>query len=426
MVLFGIMAISLPEYYSGAPKSEKVPSPYPQFGVFSPGTIEEVPPNAGRRMIEALGLDSLQSYQEYSLGLINELGVQWARIDFMYTGRGFDYPAGHPERLHDSGLDVVGCIRLPDNYAPDDYPAFQKHLRTLVDSYPWINVWQLGNEINMQPQSLGAYPAFFAAGSTVVREACPGCRIALAGVAPRYPNRQQAAATYSNLIAVIAAQAPGSRPAFDIFDMHFYGSYGSEQEMLGILGDYRNMLERQGINGSVSMWVTETATYTGRPLKPKELPFQTEAQQATELVRRFTVLLAAGTERVSWARPYENYLYDGLEDGYYDNAGLVYNGLGWEAGEGVAAGTRKKSFFAYRTLISRLAGYLWVQQLAAGQTVFYFSDRGPVYVLWGQEGSSLPGGISGEVTVTDIEGGGQTLDAADVRLGPVPIFVESR
>lgn len=45
-----------------------------------------------------------------------------------------------------------------------------------------------------------------------------------------------------------------------------------------------------------------------------------------------------------------------------------------------------------------------------------------VYVLWGE--AEIPPEISGEVKVTDIYGGSETMDANDLELSDVPIFVE--
>lgn len=127
----------------------------------------------------------------------------------------------------------------------------------------------------------------------------------------------------------------------------------------------------------------------------------------------------------SWARPYENYRYGEQVDGFYDSAGLVYNGLGREEALGVAAGARKPAFFAYQTLARKTRAYTGVVCLAPGRYRFDFSDgRPPLYVLWDDRGGSLPDELSGTVTVTGPDGGKRRVDAATVSLGWLPVMVE--
>ncbi|MFC1780372.1 hypothetical protein ACFLY9_01620 [Patescibacteria group bacterium] len=57
-----------------------------------------------------------------------------------------------------------------------------------------------------------------------------------------------------------------------------------------------------------------------------------------------------------------------------------------------------------------------------GQYKFVNGDR-IVYVLWGDE--SVPSEISGEVLVTDIYGESENINASDLELSDVPVFVEN-
>ncbi len=399
------------------------------FGLYGPGTLDQVPAGAAREMIAALGMDSLTEYQDYSLGLAKEIGVSWVRIDFNFDGWNFAAPADYLAKLHRAGLEVVACIRPVNNIAPADLAGFQNGLRRLVRRYPWITVWQIGNEPNTSWRDPDQYPRFFLAGEQAVRQECPRCRVALAGVAARYPSQSdnsEALKIYDRILGEIVKQAPDDRRPFDIFDMHFYGYYGCAGDIVASINGFHELLARHGLDRGTDFWVTETATPTGQPSWPAASPDQTEEQQAAELIKRFTVMLSAGVSHVSWARPYENYRYENDAGSFYDYAGLVDNGLGRERVAGIKAGTKKKAFYAYRTLVAKTKGATRIQRLGWGQYRFAFADgRTPLYLLWSETGSDLPAGLSGPVTVTDITGKQTQTEAEAVILGPMPIFVQS-
>ncbi|MFA5801743.1 MAG: hypothetical protein WC911_04620 [Thermoleophilia bacterium] len=396
------------------------------FGIYSPGSLDEVPGGPGQAMIASLGLDSLDEYENFSLGLVGELGATWARADFVYeNGMFYDHP-GLLGKYRNNGLDVVGCVRPQNPAGLVDLPAFESDLRMLIGRYPWISVWQIGNEGNLGWNSPEDFARFFVSGQRVVREECPDCRVALGGVATLRPGPQESYDFYKGVVASIASSPTnGSRP-FDIFDFHFYGYFGREGELVKSVVEYRDLLITHDM-GDVAIWMTEAATTTGRPAWPPEAPAQTEEDQASALIMRFVSSLGAGVERVSWSRPYENCTYGGVEDGYFDNSGLVYNGLGQEAKRGIGGGTRKMAFRAYQLLASRLTGCFGVEVLAPGQYRFSFSDgRQPVFIVWGEPGSRLSGEITGPLTITSLDGLTSEADAGDLSPGPVPVFVERR
>lgn len=398
----------------------------PAFGLYAPGTLNELPPSAGEQMLAALGMDNVEAYQDWSLDLVRESGAGWVRIDFRYTGWGFDYPAHLVERLGGSGIATVGCVRPVNKRSPADLADFRQELKQLIERFPWIKVWQIGNEPDLGWDDPADFARLFLVGEEVVRESCPDCRVALAGAAALFPGHHDTLAYYDQLLGAIAAGASArERLPFDIVDLHFYGYAGSEDEILATVDAFRSLLSRHGMAPDTAFWVTETATHSGQPTWPTEAPPQSPELQAAELVRRFTVLLGAGAERVSWARPYENHRHGELPDGFFDNAALVYNGLGREQALGVAAGTRKPAFLAYQALARKTRGYTGVVCLAPGRYRFDFSDgRPPLYVLWGAEGGPLPEGLSGTVAVTGPDGEEQRVDASMVQPGWMPVLVE--
>ena len=396
------------------------------FGIYNPGSLDEVPGEPGRAMIASLGLGSLGEYEDYSIGLVGEIGATWVRADFVYDHGTFHERPELLGKYHENGLDVVGCIR-PNN--PDglgDLSVFESGLRKLIGRYPWISVWQIGNEGNLGWNTADDFARFFTSGQRVVREECPACRVALGGVATLRPSPEESYDSYKSIVASIASSPTGGPRPFDIFDFHFYGYYGREPELVNYVGKYRDMLTANDME-NVEIWMTESATTTGTLAWPPGTPVQTEEDQASALVKRFVAALDADVERVSWARPYENCNYAGVEGGYFDNTGLVYNGLGQESQRGITSGTRKTAFRAYQTLASRLGKCFDVEVLAPNQYEFSFSDgRQPFYVVWGEPGSMLAEGITGPVTITTLDGANSDVDADDFSPGPVPVFVKKR
>ena len=392
------------------------------FGVYSPGSLAEVPLSAGQSMIGALGLETLTDYEEYSVAMITELGVSWVRIDFLFDGWRFDEPTSL-ELLQQAGFSVIGTARPVNHSTPEDLSRFQDELGRLVSRYPWIKTWQIGNEPNIHwdPED---YARLFLAGEQAVRERCPDCSIALAGVAARYPSNEEAYSHYERILDAIDAGFDGPGDPFDIFDIHYYGTYGSDADMLAALEAYSALMGEHGY-GEREFWVTETSTIAGSPRTLSAAAAQTEEQQAAELVRRFVTMLGGGVARVAWARPYENYRYHGVDAGYYDYNALVYNGLGDEAKAGIAAGTRKMAFFAYQSLIERLQGYTRVELLTPGQYRFAFEDgRPPAFVVWAAGGNTTPQVPGGRVSVKAVDGNEWFAEVSDISLGENPLILE--
>lgn len=84
---------------------------------------------------------------------------------------------------------------------------------------------------------------------------------------------------------------------------------------------------------------------------------------------------------------------------------------------------KQKPFYAYQAMVDKIDYFDAVEKLGEGQ--YRFSVVGSrVYVLWGNQ--SLPGEISGQVTVTDIYGTPSEVDAASVSLTDVPVYVEMK
>lgn len=395
------------------------------FGLYGAGTTGDMAPESVAQLVGVLGLGSVADYQDYTLGLIEELEASWVRIDFPYDGSGFRVPERYLEALAANGIAVAGCPRTTLPLGDDALADYESRLAVLVASRPEIAVWQIDSEPALLYPDAAAYAELFLAGRRAVAASCPDCRIALGGAPALDPSRLESLGYYENLLEILAAREEGDAPLFDIFDIHCHGGAGAGPDLLAAFEDYQELLADRGLDAGVSYWMTECATYSGAPVYPLGLPPQSEAQQAGELVVRFVSFLGAGGERVAWSRLYEDHGGSGVEGGYFDHAGLVYNGLGAEAAQGNPAGTTKEAFGAYRLLVEELDGFAAVSRLAPGQYRFDFNDgRDSVYVVWAADGEPLVEELRGAVSVIGLDGGIRE----DLALEPAsaPVFVIKR
>jgi hypothetical protein len=149
----------------------------------------------------------------------------------------------------------------------------------------------------------------------------------------------------------------------------------------------RQDLDKIGYN-NMEIWITETGTYTGRPRDVGGYaPFQTEKEQAVDLVRRMVYPISFGVKKVFWTWGIMDCAASEGPDGYM---GLIYNGKGpGNPGYGV----KKLSYYAYKKLVEVLEGADWnniqtikeEQNDAYGIFLFKFIKNGnPIYVGWSE------------------------------------------
>ena len=215
-----------------------------------------------------------------------------------------------------------------------------------------VRYWEIGNEENgawktsCLPEEFARRVAIIASG---IRAACPECRIVMGGLQDGLQMGDWALEPY--LTRFLEA---GGGEWIDVYAIHYYGLaslpvFGPQVETYlsgeDVLARMRRVLDRFG-KGSSPVWVTETSTFSGRVGNV----VQSENEQAADLVKRFVLLRSLGVEKVFWTYLTEP-KYEGTGEGFFDQAGLVYDGLG---SSDVGAGVKKKGFFAYQELVREL------------------------------------------------------------------------
>jgi len=371
------------------------------------------------------------------LPYLAELGVD-SVVYGLYIG-----PQGEPEakprdRRLMGGLLELGISPVPTFWAPEVPPEATASVAAIVEYFTAgpgaeeigapVHYWQIGNEENggwgtsCPPEEYARRVGIIAAG---IRQACPECTVVMGGLLDGPEMGDWALEPY--LSRFLAA---GGGEWIDVYSFHYYGlaqpnprlpstqTYRTGEEIAGVM---QRVLAEFGY-GDQPIWCTETSTYSG---KVGEI-FQSEAEQAADLVKRFVLLYSLGVEKAFWTYVMEP-RYEGTGVGFFDQAGLVYDGFGpYDHGVGV----KKRAFLAYRELAARLDGARLLSRWdESGVSWFRFlGPAGPFSVLW-QDPWLRQGPVwvfpAGEVEVLDICGAplGRWEGTFSLRLGLEPIYI---
>jgi hypothetical protein len=193
-------------------------------------------------------------------------------------------------------------------------------------------------------------------------------------------------------------------PYFDIVDYHPYPSaYGSAQPDLFAIDAatsyVRGTLARHGLR--MPLWITELGDNSSD-----------ETIQADRIVEYAIHAASVGVERV--------YIF-----GMADYGGKNHWGLLQDTPSGQPL-VRKRSFVAYKTLLSKISDNQRVDFLGPGRYRVFRKGEPNVYVLWAAgESTSAPYFLHGQLRVTDLTGQTRSMDAAQFKLDVHPVLVES-
>ena len=283
--------------------------------------------------------------------------------------------------------------------------------------------WQIGNEENgfwRTSCSAEEYAEKVKIIAGAVKEACPDCTIIMGGLLPGISGEKNLSLYLKTFLEC------GGGEYIDVYNFHYYGFSkpvpGGDYYLSGvkIYREIKRILALYGYDKPV--WVTETSTFSG---KVGQI-YQSEEEQAADLVKRFVVLKAVGVEKAFWTYMVEP-SYEGTGEGFFDQAGLIYDGLGpYDKGCGV----RKKSYYAYKTIVHLLRDSSIVQAYNNTETyVFQFASAGQmVTVVWHDYwhgNATVKIKPRGEVKIIDIYGNTLMESTANLTwtLGLEPIYI---
>ena len=266
---------------------------------------------------------------------------------------------------------------------------------------------------------------FFLEAAEVIRDECSDCKIVLAGISNQYDSSSENYDFYEEVLEKIKKQSSDPKP-FDIFDVHVYTHDDDYNKAEKAVNDYKKLLADTGYNYDIEFISTELGTYSGEP-KGFNLPFQSEEFQAEMLIKLHVKFFNAGVRKVFWTSVINihKFGHKGQEGGYFDLVGLIYNGAGsYDIEHGIKKGTKKKAFYAYKTLASKIKDKTSVEEIS--ENVFRFSSESDiVYIAWSDDKGKLPSSITGTVKVTDYLGNEKIMNASDIVLNDNPVFIDT-
>ncbi len=301
-------------------------------------------------------------------------------------------------------------------HGPVSYRAYGDFLRALVKrvngAVPGrkVELWSIDNEQaslyvpafcssgltrERGEQAAGAYAEVLIYSARVIHEVDSQARIVFGGPGGGTPDEEYEY-FYGPALRILASRIPGG--GFDFFDFHNFNvhqDYRTNPRGKG-LDFFRKILADAGLPGKPII-IKAGATHSGldRNAENKRLHiFQTEAQQAEHLIKRFVYHVADGVPLILWGDIRE----DDVEHGAYSHNGLVYNGSPRsgrcesesenpcpDPGDGV----RKLSYFALKHLIEKLKGSVWerTEAIPAGSDdvrIYKFLDtrNRPTWIAW--------------------------------------------
>ena len=350
--------------------------------------------------------------------LLKGSGIVWVRQvvrgDRIYSGGRADWKrmddavnAAGQEKLHLLGTLLGGPPGTEHLATNQSRRRFTDYAAEVAERYPTIRHWEIWNE----PDNLGfwetrdvkRYAALVKTVSLRLKQLDPSYQIMNGGLVA------------GNYWYLGKLYEEGLRGFLDTVAIHPYAADPeSGKRNLGMRIEMaRAILAREDPGRKI--WLTEVGWDTS---KPGGLTFE---DQAAVLVRAMTVALSSSAEKIFW------FSLDDLgedEASNVQNAGLLFKDL-----------SPKPSFIAYRNLIGRLSGKLFVKKDDFGEEIsaYRFEDAHEiVWVVWsrGKE-AHLPMVQEAGIEVLDIMGNPRKTPAGEGRdiLLPAsgePLFILKR
>lgn len=281
-----------------------------------------------------------------------------------------------------------------DSFAPKDELAYKRFVMAVVERYDGdgiddmpglrrpVKYWQVENE---PPHRMRDYAELLMITYRAVKEADAGSKVLIGGV-PGMPRRyiEEFDRFYLPILDVLAAS---KGRYFDIFDFHWYGD--AAEDYLGVKKVYeyiKQKVDERGLTPPDGYWITEMGTYSGDPegipgLLP-DYPYQSEAEQASDMLKRYIYPLSFGIKKVFMAFG----LKEGFKDdrGYFDFTGFIYDGkYAYDEGRGV----KKLAYYTYKKMTAVLEGSDWSDIKAIRESegihIYKFAKAGNnIWVAW--------------------------------------------
>jgi hypothetical protein len=256
-----------------------------------------------------------------------------------------------------SEINVSNYIK-GSSYIPSDRTAYSSWVKAAVERYdgdgiedmPGLNnpvkYWQIDNE---PPRLRDGYPELVKITYKAIKEADPDAKVVLGGL--QLPSNTENIENYFRSQSPILHELNGEN--VDVIDFHWFGNCGEWKNLASAMDIARKDLMGSGFSNK-PIWFTEMGTYSGlpAPVGDKSFPFQSERQQASEMLKRYAVALAEGVKKIFWAWGMKEGFINVQDNDFFDNTGFIYDGIGSDdPGDGV----KKIIYYSHQKMISLLA-----------------------------------------------------------------------
>lgn len=292
----------------------------------------------------------------------------------------------------DIGEDKNHGYMEPGSYMPKYPEAYKAFVRAVVERYDCdgkddmpglsnpILYWQVDNE---PPKRMKDFAKLQEITYKAIKEACPECQVLIGG-ATGFPITYKR--VFNDFYLPILKELKGKN--VDIFDYHWYGTKEQYRECKDTLMMIQKSLADNGF-GKLPVWITEMGSYSGKPtsngpLKLEVFGFQSEQDQAGDVLRKMLHPLSYGVFKVFFAFGMIEGFMEVNDNDYFDNTGFIFDGIGkHDKGRGV----KKLAFWTYKLIAEKLSGAdlskVTVINDSDNVTVLKFmvADK-PVYVCW--------------------------------------------
>jgi hypothetical protein len=224
-------------------------------------------------------------------------------------------------------------------------------------------------------------------------------------------------------------------PYYDVIDFHHY-----ENEALDIAAKFEwinDVLKENNIRGKEIITLENAGPYFFFPLMGKSKPSHKEKCPmsgpdperyfndeilSSQLVKNHAIGFASGVKKFAWSTLYPTLSWS---DNYVRTA-LIEPDMK----------TKKPAFYTYKLMVDKLRDFTKAEKIQNNIYKFYFSDKSPVFVLWGEDEEAeldMKSYIKSDKALvthiitrkTQIQLETKVVSSVSIPVDEIPIFVEN-
>jgi len=392
-----------------------VPSVHAQSNNFLFGIAHDSPNQTNQyAYLQDLGVNIIR--------LAGQNAARWQSIEFILGG-GYNFTTldNYVTQTQQAGIELMTLIlpqRTQKTPTVSEYPYYNNFVKAVVERYdgdgindapgsPVVKYWQVDNEPNSPiwndtPEN---YAKLVKNTYESIKISCNSCVVVLGGAMTddQNPNVDFESWYDSVLIELQQLDTTGQQ-YFEIVDIHNYGdAFGDYKNNRKTFNTFNNLLQQYGYQ-NIQFIVTEEGTHSGQPASGMLAGiYQSEANHAQDLIKRYVYSMATGIKQIYWFRIKEMGSatvppnFPSYEGNFFSLVPLIFNGKSaYDAGDEV----KKLAYYSYKKMVEVLEGSDWknieIIQEQNGIYIYKFTNQGtPIWVAWNDSSVTRTITISG-------------------------------